>query len=63
MFVATFRHDHCVTDSAQVVRFASVTDLGEYRELQADPDMTEVWYFEPKASLDGVSQKRFDSSR
>ncbi len=59
MFVATFRYNYRVSNPAAVMRFASVSDLDEYRELQADPDMTEVWYFEPKASLDGASPDVF----
>lgn len=59
MFVATFRYDYRASNMATVMRFASVSDLDEYRELQADPDMTEVWYFEPKAGLDGASPEVF----
>jgi hypothetical protein len=60
MFVATFRYDYRVTNPAATMRFACVTDLDEYRELQADPDMTEVWYVQPKPGLDGASPDVFE---
>lgn len=53
MFVATFRYDYRVTNPGSTMRFACVTDLDEYRELQADPDMAEVWYVQPKPGIDG----------
>jgi len=60
MFVATFRYDYHVTSPAATMRFACVTDLDEYRELQADPDMTEAWYVQPKPGLDGSSPDVFE---
>lgn len=60
MFVATFRYDYRVSSPANVMRFASVSDLGEYRELQADPGMTEVWYVQPKAGVRGSSPEAFE---
>jgi hypothetical protein len=60
MFVATFRYDYRVTSPGAAMRFACVTDLDEYRELQADPDMTEVWYIQPKPGLDGSSLDVFE---
>lgn len=59
MFVATFRYDYHVTNPAPTMRFASVSTSAEYGELQADPAMTEVWYFEPKAGLDAKSPNAF----
>jgi hypothetical protein len=60
MFVATFRYDYRVVNPPQAMRFASTSDLHEYRELQADPAMTEVWYFQPRAGLDGASADAFE---
>lgn len=59
MFEVSFRYDYYVTDPQRVMRFASVSDLDEYRELHADPQMAEVWYFEPKLGLDGASPDAF----
>lgn len=59
-FVATFRYDYRVTKPGPVMRFACVSDLDEYRELQADPDVTEVWYFQPKTGIDGSSPDVFE---
>ena len=60
MYVATFRYDYHVTNPSRVLRFACVSDLAEYRELQADPDFTEVWYFQSKAGLDATSRETFE---
>lgn len=60
MFVATFRYDFRATHISPTMRFACVTDLDEYRELQADPGMTEVWYFQPKPGFDGSSPDIFE---
>jgi hypothetical protein len=60
MFVAAFRYDYHVVRPAKVMRFASVSNHDEYRELQqTDAAMTEVWYFQPKAGLDGASPDAF----
>jgi hypothetical protein len=60
MYVATFRYEYHVTQPSATMRFACVSDLAEYQELQNDPEVTEVWYFEPKAGLDATSQEVFD---
>lgn len=60
MYVATFRYEYHVVHPAPMLRFACVSDEAEYRELQADPEMTEVWYFEPKADLDAASPEVFE---
>lgn len=59
MFVATFRYDYHVTKPARVMRFASVADRNEYRELQRDPSFTEVWYVGSQSGLDGASPDAF----
>lgn len=60
MFIATFRYEFHVTNPARTLRFACVSDQTEYRELQADPDVAEVWWFEPKADLDAASPESFE---
>ncbi|MEU2869806.1 hypothetical protein ABZ769_11455 [Streptomyces olivoreticuli] len=60
MFVATIRCEYRAIPSSSVLRFACVSDQGEYRELLHDPAFTTVWYFEPIAGLDGASPEAFE---
>lgn len=63
MFVATIRYEYRVKPSEPVMRFASVSDLDEYRELLHDPSIAKAWYFEPIAGLDGSSPEVFELVR
>ena len=58
-YMASFRYDYHVMHCAPVLRFACVSDEAEYRRLQTDPGMTEVWYFQPKGDLDATSPDVF----
>jgi hypothetical protein len=60
MYVATFRYEYHVVNPPQSLRFACVSDLAEYRELQNDPDVAEVWYFQAKGGLDATSLEVFE---
>jgi hypothetical protein len=60
LFVATIRAEYHVVPQMSVLRFACVSDLGEYRELLQDPSSTAAWYFEPVAGLDGASPEAFE---
>jgi len=60
MFVATVRWEYGVVPGTPVMRFACVSDLAEYRELNRDPSVTAVWYFEPIGGLDGAASDAFD---
>jgi hypothetical protein len=59
MFVATVRWEYRVTPSSSTMRFACVSDPAEYRELRQDLSVTDAWYFEPIAGLDGSSPEAF----
>ncbi|MFC1406130.1 MULTISPECIES: hypothetical protein [Streptacidiphilus] len=59
MFVATIRWEYRVTPTSSTMRFACVSDLDEYRELRQDLSVTDAWYFEPLASLDGTAPEAF----
>ncbi len=59
MFVATVRWEYKVVPGSPVMRFACVSDLAQYRELNRDPSVTAVWYFEPVGELDGASPDAF----
>lgn len=60
MYVATCRFAYNATNPSRILRFACVSDLAEYRELLGDPEITELWYFEPKAGLDATSLQAFE---
>lgn len=60
MYVATFRYDYHVRNQPRELRFACVSDPGEYRELQEDPSITEVWFFQAKPGLDATSRDVFE---
>ncbi|MFC1438469.1 hypothetical protein ABUW04_09400 [Streptacidiphilus sp. N1-10] len=55
MFVATIRWEYRVTPTSSTMRFACVSDLDEYRELRQDLSVTDAWYFEPLAGLNGAA--------
>jgi hypothetical protein len=59
MFVATVRWEYRVAPASPMLRFASVSDPAEYRELLRDPTTTGVWYFDPSGGLDGGSSEAF----
>ena len=59
MFVATVRWEYRVTPSSSTMRFACISDPAEYRELRQDLSVTDAWYFEPIAGLDGSSSEVF----
>jgi hypothetical protein len=59
MFVATVRAEYRLVPVRQVIRFACVSDIDEYRELLLDPSCARVHYFEPIAGLDGASEQAF----
>lgn len=59
MFVATVRTEYKVLLSSEVMRFACVSDIDEYRELLRDPSCTVVHYFERVPGLDGGSELAF----
>jgi len=60
MFVATIKWEYRRTAGTRFMRFASVSDLDEYRSLSRDPSTTETWYFKPTQGLDGASPEVFE---
>ncbi|MGH3806752.1 MAG: hypothetical protein ACRDRU_08985 [Pseudonocardiaceae bacterium] len=52
MFVATVRWDYRTPALPKLLRFSSVSDHAEYRQLLRDPTSAEVWLFEPTTGLD-----------
>jgi len=60
MFEATIRWQYRVTPSTPALRFACVSDPAEYRELQADPTVTDQWYFDSSAPVDPSSPEAFE---
>lgn len=59
MFVATVRTSYRTVPKNPTLRFACVSDVQEYRDLDADPSSF-AWYFEPITGLDGASPKAFE---
>ncbi|MFC5290936.1 hypothetical protein ACFPM7_28130 [Actinokineospora guangxiensis] len=59
MFVATIQRDYYVRPAHRTLRFASVSDLSEYRELLHDPTVAGQWYFEEVRGLDTSSPDAF----
>ena len=59
MFVATVRTTYRTTPGSPTMRFACVSDMAEYRELEADPSIF-AWHFEPITGLDGASPEVFE---
>lgn len=58
MFVATVKTTYRTRPAKPVMHFACVSDMQEYRELDADPS-TWAWYFQPIDGLDGASPDVF----
>ncbi|MGQ4268603.1 hypothetical protein [Nocardiopsis changdeensis] len=60
MFVATVRWEYRVIPSQPVMRFSSVSQMQQYRELLDDPTTTGAWYFEPVNGLTAASPEAFE---
>jgi hypothetical protein len=60
MFVATVRWEYRVVPHQPILRFACTSDLEDYREHLHDPSMTNTWYFEPIAGLDGSAKEVYE---
>lgn len=60
MFVATIRWEYRVKPAGSTMRFASVADESEYRELLRDPGTTSVWYFDSSGGLDAAHPEVFE---
>jgi len=59
MFVATVRWEYTVQPASTTMRFACVSDLGEYRELLRDPTVASAWHFDHSAGLDAADPQVF----
>ena len=60
MFVVTLRCEYRVTPASSTMRFACVSDPGEYRDLLRDQAITAAWYFGRSAPLDAASREAFE---
>jgi hypothetical protein len=60
MFAATIRWEYRVQPASPTMRFACVSDLGEYRELLRDPTVNEPWYIGRNGGLDAASKDVFE---
>lgn len=60
MFQATVRWEYRTTPASPTVRFASVTDPTEYRELLRDPAVASVWYLGRPSPIDGASREAYE---
>jgi hypothetical protein len=60
MFQATVRWEYRTTPASPTVRFASVTDPAEYRELLRDPAVASVWYLGRPSPIDGASREAYE---
>ncbi|TNC23730.1 hypothetical protein [Amycolatopsis alkalitolerans] len=59
MFVATVRWEYKVKPASRTMRFASVSDLAEYRDLLHDPTVASAWYVGRNAGLDAADPEAF----
>jgi hypothetical protein len=59
MFAATIRWEYKTVLDRPVMRFACVSDQGEYRDLLDDPSCGVACYFQPVAGLEGSSPEVF----
>ncbi|WNV83486.1 hypothetical protein [Umezawaea sp. Da 62-37] len=60
MFVATIRWEYKVKPASNTMRFASVVDENEYRELLRDPGTTSAWHFDASGGFDAAHPDVFE---
>ncbi|MDQ3405646.1 MAG: hypothetical protein M3548_20015 [Actinomycetota bacterium] len=60
MFTATVRWEYRVVPGVSTMRFACVSDLGEYRELLRDPTIASSWYFESLGATRAQDRTAFE---
>jgi hypothetical protein len=60
MFVATVRWEYRVAPASGTMRFACVSDLGEYRDMLRDQSITSAWHFDASAGIDTASRDVFE---
>lgn len=60
MFIATVRWEYKVVPASATMRFACVSDMGEYRELLRDQSIASAWHFDPSSHLDPASTDVFE---
>lgn len=60
MFVAMLRWEYRVVPTGSTMRFACVSDPGEYRELLRDQATAFAWYLPASMSVDAASQDAFE---
>ena len=60
IFVATLRWEYRVTPASSTMRFACVSDPGEYRDLLRDQATTSAWYFDQSAPMAAASREAFE---
>jgi len=58
--VATLRWEYRVTPASSTMRFACVSDPGEYRDLLRDQATTSAWYFDQSAPIAAASREAFE---
>jgi len=60
MFVATIRWEYRVKPANITMRFACVSDPGEYREMLRDQAVTSAWYIDKSAGIDVAAADAFE---
>ncbi|MCA1706108.1 MAG: hypothetical protein LC808_23745, partial [Actinobacteria bacterium] len=60
MFVATLRWEYRLTPASSTMRFACVSDPGEYRDQLRDQTTTSAWYFDQSAPIDAAAREAFE---
>ena len=60
MFTATIRWAYRVKPATTSMRFACVSDPGEYREMLRDQAIASAWYFDKSADIDAGSPDAFE---